>query len=86
MGISSGNLISCSEKHKNSVFVSGNLYLFNINFICIFAKIFTRMKYLDFYNTNPKVVKALFGIKLFGSKNEDTMPELDTSNKDSIKA
>lgn len=44
------------------------------------------MKYLDFYNTNPKVVKALFGIKLFGSKNEDTMPELDTSNKDSIKA
>ena len=44
------------------------------------------MKYLDFYNPNQKVVKALFGIKLFGSKNEDIMPELDTSNQDSIKA
>lgn len=43
------------------------------------------MKYLDFYNTNPKIVKALFGIKLFGNKNEDVMPELDDTDKNSIK-
>lgn len=30
IGISSGNLISFSEKHRNSVFVSVNLYLFNM--------------------------------------------------------
>jgi hypothetical protein len=34
------------------------------------------MKYLDFYNTNPKVVKAFFGLK---------MPELDTNDPESIK-
>lgn len=39
------------------------------------------MKYLDFYNTNPKIIKALFGIKLFGDK----MPELNANDTNSIK-
>ena len=39
------------------------------------------MKYLDFYKTDPKVIKALFGIKLF----RDKMPEINTNDVNSIK-